>query len=77
MLHNQYYLEFLLLAAHIQRSPWRWNLSLKDPSDEDKEDRAPDSVPKKERTDEEYDQILVEERKGKKNAGQRNSYDSV
>ena len=77
MLHNQYYLEYLLLAAHIQRSPWRWNLYLKDPDDEGKEDQAPDSVPKKELTNEEYNQILVEERKSKKNAGQRDSYNSV
>ena len=86
MLQNQYYLEYLLLAKHVQRSPWRWNLYLKDEEEaEEAEDQDnPDPNPKKKKrkkqskkkrkkklSDEAYNKIVVEE---SKDARQGNSH---
>ena len=78
MLQNQYYLEYLLIAKHIQRSPWRWNLYLKDEEEaEEAEDQDnPDPKPKKKKrkkklSDEAYNKIVVEE---SKDARQGNSH---
>ena len=63
------YQEYQLHVRHVQRSPWRWGLYLKE--DEETNETADGSQGGKELSDKEYRKILVEESADASRAGIR------